>query len=1060
MDAKHEEILITRLRRWHERLEGALLRATVPLSAEFTSGPPLEDTRFEVPGPAAAWRPITEGETWGQAWETGWFRLRGTVPAAWTNRSVVAHLDIGSEGLVLRPDGTLLQGITTGSIWEPTFKRVFVPLFDACRGGESVELLIEATAASLFGIFTEPDPPPTATDRHGHYDAQVRRLRLAVFDLDAWGLRLDLRMLLGLITRLPEKSVRRARLVHAGNAAADLFAGGPSRARACRARLSGELYRPADSSAPRATAVGHAHIDTAWLWPIEEGVRKCARTFATQVGLLRRYPEYVFGASQAQHYAFIKERHPALHEEIRRLVSEGRWEVQGGMWVEADCNLIDGESMVRQILHGKLFFREEFGVEVDNLWLPDVFGYSAALPQILRRSGIDSFLTQKLSWNQWNNFPHTTFVWRGIDGSEVTAHFPPENTYNSPLDSAALIPGGENFRERGYLDEFLTLFGVGDGGGGPNEEHLECGRRGRDLEGMPRVTFGRASDFFARLRERRAELPVWSGELYLELHRGTLTSQADVKRGNRQLEQDLRAAEILWSLRPLAEYPAAEFDSLWKLLLLHQFHDILPGSSIRRTYERTRRDHAAGLERCGRLIREAVPGEDRAGDAQAESNAITLFHPHDARFLGPVELPGFLQGGPAQEGLPVTGTDGEAVRAQVEDGLLVVEASIPPLGFAVLKRSALPAHDSAHGQPNIPVPCLWLPVQAGSGPLLLENARVRYEFTEDGRLLRAVDLEIGRAILCPEDEGNRLTLFEDRPNDWDAWDVDVFYAKARAEEARGERVFRLERRDGGDPPVRRGLRFDLRIGDSRMRQTLFLGDGSKRLDFVTHVDWRERHRMLRTAFTVNVRAEQATYEIQYGHLRRPTHENTSWDQARFEVPAHRWVDLAEHGFGVALLNDGKYGHRVLDRTLELNLLRAPAYPDPDCDRGQHAFTYSFLPHGGSLAEVRAEAAALNRPPLLLPGSAGSEFPLALEGEGLSLAVLKRAEREDCRILRLVETLGRTSHGRLIVRPPGGTLVVTDLLESDEIGPVHRTGESLDLTLGPFEIRTYKWKGWR
>ncbi len=1016
-------IHLKRLERWHARLVESFLVETAELAAEthgIADPRPLARAK-EIPG-----RAIRPGEVWGRAWDVGWIRLSGRVPEAWAGRKVVAQIDLGGEGLVHAADGTILQGISTFSVYVPEFKRDIVPLFESCAGGEEVDLWVEVSSCGLFGLFVDLDPPAGSPERHGRYDASITRLRLAVLDESIWHLALDLRIALGLIRRLPEKSVRRARLMRAANEAADRYAGEPVRAAEARVILASELSRPASASAPVATAVGHAHIDTAWLWPVDESIRKCARTFSSQLRLLERYPDYVFGASQAQHYAFVRDRYPEIYRAIRRRVAEGRWEVQGGMWVEADCNLISGESMIRQILHGKNFFREEFGVDVTNLWLPDVFGYSAAMPQILLKSGIDALITQKMSWNQVNDFPHTTFRWRGIDGSEVIAHFPPENNYNSLLDADALVPGMENFREKGFLDEFLSLFGVGDGGGGPKEEQIECGLRLRDCEGAPRVRFGAASGFLDRLRARRAELAVWDGELYLELHRGTLTTQAEVKRGNRRGEEILRAAELLASMLPASEYPAARLDRLWKLLLLNQFHDILPGSSIARQYERTHAEHRIVLEECEAILASAADHLFRR-----DEDAMALFNPHSAGFDGAVTLP------PGWAG--AVDAAGAALPAQREGDQALARVRIEPFGFATLRKSPVPAG-----------------LAAARDALTLENDLVRYELDANGALLAAFDKESSREILASGETGNRLTLYEDRPNDWDAWDIDLFYEAAIVEHARAAAAAEAV---GG--AARQTIRVDLLVGDSRIRQTIHLRPGSRRLDFETEIDWRERHRMLRVCFPVHVRATEASYEIQYGHVRRPTHRNTSWDLARFEATAHRYVDLSGADYGVALLNDGKYGHKVVENRLDLNLLRSPCYPDADADRGTHRFTYALYPHPGDLAgsDVVEQAASLNEPPLRFPGRAAGEaaYPVRLRGNGLALSVVKRAERGEDRILRIVETRGRRSQGRIELVPAAGSLVEIDLLEWKELGAPVACDRGIEISLAPFEIRTYRWR---
>jgi alpha-mannosidase len=823
---------------------------------------------------------------------------------------------------------------------------------------------------------------------------------------------------------LPEGTPRRTRILEGLSRAIDAMAGDRARVRAARQALRPLLECRANASDLKVTAVGHAHIDTGWLWPVRETIRKCARTFSSQIALLERYPDYVFGASQAQLYAFVRERYPALYAKIREQVGKGRWEVQGGMWVEADCNLIGGESMVRQILHGKNYFRDEFGLDIRNLWLPDVFGYSAAMPQILRKSGIDSFLTQKISWSQFNRFPFHTFLWRGIDGSEVLTHFPPEDTYNSELLPGALCDAQIRYRENDRIDEYLSLYGIGDGGGGPKEDHVERGRLMADLEGSPRVSFGRADAFFDRLQSRRDRLDTWSGELYLELHRGTLTTQARTKLGNRRLEQKLRQVEFLCSCLPLEHYPSDPLDRIWKTLLLNQFHDIIPGSSIRKVYEVTEREHAGCLEECEGLISAAAR---RLLEPDPES--LVLFNTLSCPYTAPVRLPASWRGSGVRVG------DGGSLPVQTDADGTVVLASIAPQSFLTLLRSG--RAESA---------------RTAEG-LVLENDLIRYEFLEDGTLAGAWDRETGATWLPEGERGNLLSLYEDRPNNWDAWDVDAFYEDPVPELARGAGVLSL-----GNGPVRQGLKFDLRIGDSAIEQKVFLATNGKRLDFETRVDWRETHRMLRVSFPTTILADQASFDIQYGYVRRNTHSNQSWDMAQFEVAGHRYADLSGGGYGVAILNDCKYGHKVKGGTLDLNLLRSPTQPDPDADLGVHHFTYSLLPHRGALIDspVLREASMLNGGPLVLEGyrAKTATLPCRLESEGISLEVVKKAEKEGCRVIRLVETRGCTSTGTLTLRDSGDRLVPTDLMEWKDEEELPSAG-AIPVTLKPFEIRTYK-----
>jgi alpha-mannosidase len=1024
VNQKDTLIAIRRIDQFYRRATRSIIADSVLLKA--TCGWSTDPVSFEE-RTQLAYTQIEEGAIWGRTWESAWFHLSGAVPSSWRGKTVVAQLDFGGEGLVFLPNGQIVQGITNGSVFDTEFGRDIVRLLDTCVGGEVIELWVEAAANGLFGMFCDLDPDARSTNRYGLYDAKVNSIRLGIFDTTTWELTLDLRVLLGLIKGLPEQSVRRARIIKTAIEGLNAFATSDDNPRVFREILARELSKPATASSLSVTAVGHAHIDTAWLWPVKESIRKCARTFATQLDLIDRYPEYIFGASQAQHYAFVKERYPELYERVKAAVKAGRWEVQGGMWVEADCNVPSGESLVRQILQGKNFFRDEFGVDVDNLWLPDVFGYSAALPQILLKSGINYFLTQKLSWNQINEFPFHTFKWQGIDGSEVLTHFPPENTYNSQLAAESLVTAQDQFKEKDYIDEFISLFGVGDGGGGPKEEHIQMGRRMTNLEGAPRVRFGSAKDFFHRLAKHCDEVPTWVGELYLELHRGTLTTQAFVKWANRRLEHKLRALEMLCSCLSVDNYPQKSLDDIWKTVLINQFHDIIPGSSIWRVYRLANEQYREALSSCDAMMTDVA-----SKLLERNPGCVTLFnslhYPYEGAVLLPTEWSNFT----------VKDADGNVLPSQTERDQLVVQVNMAPYSFITLTRVASGAK----------------PPPPAKG-LVLDNELVRYEFTEQGTLCRCFDKEIGREIIPPDRPGNVLTLYEDRPNDWDAWDIDAFYRDVALERAR---VIKAEPLPSGE--VRQGLLFRYRVGQSQIDQRVYLGRSSKRLDFETVVDWHEKHRMLRVAFPVTVRTDQATFDIQYGFLRRSTHRNTSWEQARFEVVGHRYADLSDQDYGVALLNDSKYGYHVENGLLDLNLLRSPNYPDPDADQGEHHFVYSLLPHAGDLAhsEVIREAAKLNQGLMILDGfSAGNRIvPARLTGEGISLEVMKRAEKEDCLVLRIVETHGRHSSGQLVVDVKGAILAETDLLEWSD-GEQISADAPVELKLNPFEIRTFKLK---
>jgi len=964
-------------------------------------------------------RPVSEGEVWGTTWQSGYFRLIATVPAAFAGKPLAAWLDFGGEGLVYTAQGEPLWSVTNGSAFAEHYAKDVYRLPAGTAG--TVELLVEAAANNLFGITPAAVPAQKSDpDRHGTYRARLGKARLCWFDEAAWHLHLDMVHLLTLWDALDPGSVRAVRILKA-LFAVTLAWRGTTDAAPCRALLVPVMAQRANASALSSTAVGHAHIDTAWLWRLQETRRKVARTYASQMSLIDRYPGYVFGASAPQHHAWTQQDHPALAARIKKAVAEGRWEPQGGMWIEADCNLPSGESLVRQFLHGKNFWKDEYGVDVRNCWIPDVFGYAASMPQILRKSGVDFFLTQKLSWSKYTVFPHTTFRWRGIDGSEVVTHFPPEDTYNSYATPDALLKAEKQFKEKAFLDEFITLMGIGDGGGGPKEEHLEHVLRSADTEGLPKTTFGRSDALFDRLRSHSAELGVWVGELYLEYHRGTYTTQARTKANNRRLEQEIRAVEALWSALPLAEYPRTELDAVVKTLLLHQFHDILPGSSIGAVYADADRAYAEAF-----AVLDGLKDRAAARLLADEPGAVTLFNCLSSPWAGTWTVDGEVE---ARDG------EGRALVSQSEGGRTAVALNLAPQSFTVVRLKPASA---------APVPT--------ADPLVLENNLVRYRFNTDGQVVEALDKASGRFLLRAGTTGNVFSLYQDIPHNYDAWDIDYYFRDQLIEHARGIRVEALAR-----GAVRSGSRFVLGVGTSTVTQDVWLAADSRSLRFDTVVDWHESRRLLKVAFPVDTLAVEALCEIAYGHVARPTHANTDADFAKFEVCAHRWVALGDATGGVALLNDSKYGHSVKDNVLELTVLRSPLYPDPDADQGLQRFTYVLAPFDGPApaSGIVEEAAALNRSPLVFVGRVGAPaLPVTWAGVGVSLEVLKKAEKDESWVVRLVETRGRRAEGTLRTLVPGARICVTNLMEWED-EPAEAFSGDRSVVLTPFEIATFK-----
>ncbi len=945
---------------------------------------------------------LKPGDKWGDLFDCAWFHFEGTVPASAAGKTVVLLIDLNGEACVVDASGSPVLGLTTvNSDYElgtgKPGKRV-VRVVDPARGGETISLWADAGANDLLGLLPE--------------NGVLKEASIAVRNREVEALAYDWEVLHELMISLPPASPRRHRVRAAlRRAALVLDRIDEDEARSARAILAPELARRGGDPSLRISAVGHAHLDLAWLWPIRETIRKGIRTFATALDLMDRYPDYVFGASQPQLYQWVKDRVPALWSRLRARAAEGRWEPQGAMWVEADTNLAGGESLARQILYGKRFFRREFGVDINHLWLPDVFGYSGCLPQLLRLAGVEYFMTTKLAWSIVNKMPHHTFVWKGIDGSGVLAHMPPESTYNSAASPKSLLKAETDYIDKGASDRCLLVYGIGDGGGGPGEEHLERLARERDLAGLCPVAQEPAAKFFERIAADRDKLEDWNGELYLEYHQGTYTSQGRNKRANRKTEIALREAEwqaalALWTAG--RAYPGEAFERLWKETLLYQFHDILPGSSVARVY-------AESLERYKAMGEEIAKLTDEAEAAFAEG-------------LGTAGL-----------ARPALSTN--SLSFSREDLCLVegrwYHVSVPPMGYAVFDLGAPPA--------------VYAPPEAG--PDRLENDVLRVRFNPDGSLASVLDKENGREALAPGASGNRLAVYRDPGH---AWDFPMDY------DERAPEYFALRSTEAGIDGPRAWIRQTYAYGASTLVQEVSLKTGSRRLDFRTEVDWHESERMLRTSFPVAVRSDHVTCDIQFGAIDRPTHRNTSWDKAKFEVCCHRFMDLSDPGYGVALLNDCKYGHKALGNVLDLNLLRSPGYPDPTADRGRHEFTYALYPHAGDHRRGRViqAAAELNVPLRCRPiAPASGSRPvrgsfLSVDAPGIMIEAVKKAEDDEGLVVRLYEAYGQATSVFLQFGHPVARAEVVDLLEENgQSLPI--AGGKIGLSFRPFEIKSLK-----
>lgn len=986
-------------------LEARIARARADLIPSLVErdAVPFAVRAGDQPDPAAH-EPFAVGASWGPPWATTWFTLDAVVPAHWADGCVEASIDLGAppgtvgfsaEGLVVDDDGRPRHGL------HPRRHHVTV----IARPGP-VCLRFEAASNPTFHQFVaSPLGDPATAGTEPLY--RLRRADLVLIDAEARALACDIEVLDEVMRTLalddPRRARLRAALVRCLDALPDVAA--------ARAVLAPSLSLPARASAHRIVAVGHAHIDTAWLWPIRETMRKCIRTFASAVDLMDEAPDFRFACSQAQQLQWVAEAEPALFERITAAVDAGQWIPVGGMWVEADMNLPSGESLARQIVEGQRWFETAFGRRCSEVWIPDVFGYPAGLPQLFAAGGMTRFVTQKLSWNKQNRFPHHTFWWEGLDGTRVLTHFPSVDTYNSSLHPAELAHASSSFAEHAWSDWSLAPFGYGDGGGGPTIDMIERARRMADLDGAPRVEIDGPQRFFDEVEAEiaaGAPVPVWRGELYFETHRGTLTSQLWTKVGNRRCERLLREAE-LWAATASVDL---RLGPLWREVLTQQFHDILPGSSIAWVHADAEAVHA----RVGADL------EDRI-----------------AAVLAPLGAPGAMLAnvdGHARDEVTVTDTGPVAGSGPVQhlvDGRLAYRATVPALGIAAAVAQATDDEVAA---------------EEGS----LRNGRLAVVVDGDGWLSSVIDVATGRELLAAGHAGAVVEIAADHPVEYDAWDLERWTRDGgRAIEG----AVHVEVLDEG--PLVGRVRATRSFGSSSIAVTYELRAGSRRLDIGVDLDWHESEAALSMAFPLDLRTDTARCDVQLGAVERPVHRSTSWDDAKFEVCAHRFVDLAERGFGVAVLNDGRYGHGLDSSTVRVTLARAARYPDPAADQGHHQVTLALLAHDDDRSEVLRQACALNLPLRSFVGTGGHvpDPVAAIDGVGVEIDAVKPADDgSGDLVVRLHEATGGRSE--ISLRCRGGVVAAwrCPLTEEPEQS-VEVTASVARLTLRPYELVTLR-----
>lgn len=802
------------------------------------------------------------------------------------------------------------------------------------------------------------------------------------------------------------------------------------------------------------SGIGHTHIDVAWLWPLDITRMKTIHSFSTVLELMDHYPEYLFMSSQPQLYDFIKKDRPDIMERIKAKVSEGVWEPEGGMWLEADCNVTGGESFVRQLLFGTRFFKKEFGTKCRVLWLPDVFGYSAALPQLLKKSGIDYFMTTKIFWNEYNRFPYETFEWEGMDGSSVLTHFITAtdmkaqknygSTYNGRLSTPHVKGSWDNYTQKELNNDVLMSFGFGDGGGGPTREMLEEGRRlAKGIPGTPKFEMKKSRDFFEQLDERvsaNKRLPRWVGELYLELHRGTYTSVGKNKWYNRKLEMLLRDVELFSMIAKtmnLAAYPQNDINSSWETVLLNQFHDILPGSSVMEVYAESQAQYADVMVRMKKKLDEAL--HRIAYSATDGDDRCVVFNQlsHERCDLAKVFTEKNYTHAVDSTGVK---TPGQMV---VENGesFFIFVARTPSMGYSVYE---LVSETTESGT---------MVVSNG----MMENDFTRVSFDDDMHMVSIFDKCNARELVKTGQKANEIIAFEDKPYSWDAWDVNIYYNDKSWSVNDVESIEIVE-----TGPVRSAIKVRRRFLDSIIIQTIYMYSFSPRIDFNTYIDWKNDHILLKAAFPMDIHAEKATYEIQYGNVERPTHWNTSWDYARFEVCAHKWADISEADYGISLMNDCKYGHDIKDSVMRLTLLKSATVPSPMADYGEHFMTYSIMPHPGDFrtGETIEQAYSLNNPlhTVLVSGGVnilGSEMSfVTLDKANVIVESVKKAEDSDDMIVRVYECHNKRAHVSMKIADPIVACSECNLLE-EEGQSVGFESDRLEFDIKPFEIKTFR-----
>ena len=992
-----------------------------PASEALT--PAEAETRPRTPWPA--------GTVWGKAWDYAWMFGRFTVPAEARGERIVLDLNPGGES-VLFVNGRVFGARRADRMAYP---HQYISDQTVCRkaeGGETFSIALEVYGGTPLPAHPgRPVFPEEGVSFTGGGPAVTGRSTFGWWNEEAYQLWLDLTVLRDVHDALdPQDAFREAlaegfaRLLDV----LDLELPLPERRRACaaaRQRIAPLMNARNGTYAASMGVIANSHLDLAWLWPVEETRRKTARTFGAVLRLLKEYPEMIFLQSQCAEYELCRRNYPELFEEVKSAIAEGRWIADGGMWVEPDTNLAGGEALVRQFLYGRRYFREVLGVESRVAWLPDTFGYSAALPQIIRGFGMTGLTTQKIFWsyNDSEPFPHHAFLWRGLDGTVIPTFL--HMSYETRVDAKTVHERWAARLEQDGSCDFYLPFGRGDGGGGPCRDDLEQIRRQRDLQGAPKLYWMTPEDYLKK--RNNGSLPVYRGELYVPCHRGTYTTQALIKKGNRRAEHVLRAWEMLAAMAAFsgrAEYPAEELEKNWKLLLTNQFHDILPGSSIARVYEEARVDIARIRDASVRGAREALTAFCGPGPG------VTVFNPSPhgvTRMIRADER--FAHGAAA--------LDGTRFQAAAWRGEALVLARLEPMSALTMVPAEVPVHSGAT-------------LIRRDGAYILENSRLRCVLSRNGELLSMITLHDGRERV--RSASNVFHLYRDLPRKFDAWDID---SQTRRREVPLDAAVETEMvcADGLFAELKVTVRFSASVITQRIRLTA----EEPQLEFITEVEWQERHRLLRVSFDTGIDADSADHQIQFGFLSRPAHRSRRYDEDRFEVPAHAWTALRDAAHGAAVLNDCKYGVSAEDGVIGLSLLRSPTYPDAEADRGFHRFIYAYRVWDGpmEMSGLAEAAESLNDPLITVPGFSEPLRLMNCSDPAVTVESVKLAEDgSGDLVIRMYESLGGARSAVIHPCLPFGRACLCSLAEDPEESLPVRDG-TFTLSFRPFGILTVR-----